>query len=279
MDFSQIEDLDLGQEEKVFYERTRYELPNLKKLSLAWENSGINIPQERVEFLRSVPPLESLSVSIGAPYYYDRNPKNRTRFPLDEILERHGPSLQSLTLKQPETKEANMRRPMLTVDEINKIGSLCSNLHHLCLDIDRDGSYGWPNATFDALTNITSLDCLTLRLEMGADLHDMTEPGAYGWNVQGLDGPIEWFREPRMSLDVAKTMFHYLRHKKVGKELTKVVFEVGDIPAKPYSGPLYFPSWGEGRARSFVCEVGPERGSNCTINDDIYPHGLDDFFG
>jgi hypothetical protein len=266
MNFSRIEDLYLAQEERIFYERMQTELPSLKKLSLAWVNSGSNVPQDRVEFIKSVPPLESLSISIGAPYYYSGDAKNRTRFPLTEILEIHGSTLKCLVLKQSETNEAKLRRPMLTVDEVNGIGASCPNLQHFTLDIDRDGSYGWPNATLDAVTNVTSLESLTLRLELGADLHDVDEWGAYGRNPQGLNGPNEWFREPRMSLEVAESLFRQLSAKKIGKELKRVVFEVGDIADKPYSGSLYFPSWEEGRARSFVCKLSSEDGSNCTVH-------------
>ena len=152
-----------------------------------------------------------------------------------------------------------------------------TQLHHLCLDIDRDGSYGWPNATFDALTNITSLESLSLRLEIGADLHDSNEWGSYGWNRQGLNGPNEWFREPRMSLDVAKTLSQELRAKKIDGDLKKVVFEVGDIADKPYSGPIYFPSWEEGRARSFVCELSSEGESKCLAHGDSHSYGFDDY--
>ena len=276
MNFSQIEDLHLAQEEKVFYQRMGNELPSMKKLSLDWRNSGTNVPQERVEFIQTIPPLESLSISIGAPYYYSQDAKHRTRVPLAEILETHGTSLQSLVLKQSETNEPKLRRPMLTVDDVNKIGTSCSNLQHLTLDIDRDASYGWPNATFDALTNMMSLESLTLRLELGADLHNLNEPGTYGWNVQGLSGPNEWFREPRVSMDVAETLFQELGAKKIGKELKKVVFEVGDIPDKPYSGPLYFPSWEEGRARFFVCELSSEGEPHCTAHGDYHSHEFDD---
>jgi hypothetical protein len=78
---------------------------------------------------------------------------------------------------------------MLSVEEIDAVGRSCPHLYHFGLDIDRDASYGWPNKTFDALSRIPSLESLTLRLEIGADLHDTGEHGEYGWNMHGLDGP------------------------------------------------------------------------------------------
>ena len=189
MDFSQIEELHLAQEEKVFYERMGKELPSLKRLSFDWSNSGDSIPVERIQFIESVPPLQALSIEISPPYYYSEEPKHRTRFPLEQILGKHGQTLQSLVLKQRECNEANLRRPMLSVEEIDAVGDSCPHLHHFGLDIDRDVSYGWPNKTFDALSRIQSLESLTLRLEIGADLHDTGEDGSYGWNPRGLDGP------------------------------------------------------------------------------------------
>jgi hypothetical protein len=69
-----------------------------------------------------------------------------------------------------------------------------------------------------------------------------------------------------MSLDIAKKLFKDLRTKKQGRELTKVEFVVGDFEDKPYSGPIYFPSWEEGRARLFTCERNFEGESNCLIH-------------
>ena len=197
MDFSHIEELHLAQQEKVFYELMRDGLPSLKRLSVDWSNSGSNVVDERVKFLESVPPLEALSIEFSAPYCYIEGAKNRTRFPLEQILERHGQSLQSLVLKQRESHDAHLRRPMLSVVEIDAVGESCPQLYHLGLDIDRDASYGWPNKTFDALSRITSLNSLTLRLEIGADLHDSSEHGEYGWNPDGIDGPGP-FREVRI---------------------------------------------------------------------------------
>ena len=254
MDFSQLEELHLAQEQKTFYERMRHELPGLRRLSFEWANSGPSVPEERISFIRSMPPLESLSIAIGSPHYYDEAVKNRTQFPLSAILERHGSSLQSISLRQGECHEANLRRPMLSVDDISAIRATCTNLKHLGLDIDRDEPTGWPNTTFEAITQMSGIESLTLRLEIGADLHEASEHGRHYWNPEGLNGAGP-FREPRMSLEVAQSLFEDLRTKKVGEELKRVEFVVGDFEEKPYSGPVYFPSWEEGRVRSFSCDI------------------------
>ena len=106
MDFSQIEDLRLVHRDNAFYERMGNELPALKKLQMQWANSGIDVPKERLDFIKSLRPLELLSISIGAPYEYDTGDKNRTTFPLNAILDTHGRSLRSLELTQHESREA-----------------------------------------------------------------------------------------------------------------------------------------------------------------------------
>ena len=107
---------------------------------------------------------------IGAPYYYASCLKNRTQFPLADILHNHGATLRSLSLKQRESEEPQLRRPMLSLADISAIHEACPNLSHLSLDIDRNETAGWPNATLDAITDIQTLESLTLRLEIGADL-------------------------------------------------------------------------------------------------------------
>ena len=63
MEFSRIEELHLAQEESIFYQRMKDELLGLRRLSFDWGNSGSSVPEERIEFIRSVPPLESLSIT------------------------------------------------------------------------------------------------------------------------------------------------------------------------------------------------------------------------
>ena len=276
MDFSQVEDLRLVQRDETFYERMGNELPSLKTLQMEWANSGIDVPDERLEFIKSVPSLESLSVSMGAPYYYDNGPKNRTIFPLTTILDTHGQSLRSLALTQLESSEANLRRPMLAVDQIDDIRTYCPQLSHLALDIDRNASYGWPNATLDALTRISSLDFLTLGLELGTDLHSSGKSGPSGWHPDGPYARDEVVREPRMSLDVAKALFQDLRAKKSGNELKRIKFVVGDVEEKPYSGPIYIEMWEDGKAKTFVCEAdsGTE---HCSLKQPSYRYDYDWF--
>ena len=107
---------------------------------------------------------------------------------------------------------------------------------------------------------------------MGLDMH-RREPGSYYFNPEGLDGPGP-FREPMMSLNASEELFDYLRMRKQGEELRQLNITVGDYSDVPYSGPMYFPSWDEGRARMFICDVADgdgEGGRLCRVRGDIDP--------
>lgn len=266
-----MEKLHLDQGGTLFYERMKHELPGLRRLSIELSNSGLSMLPEHVEFLRTIPALESLSISIGAPY----SQQNRTRFPVEDIVEVHGQTLHSLSLHQTESHDPDLRRTMLSPHELSAIGAACPNLTHLSLDLDRNASYGWPNATIDALMQLPNLTSLNIGLEIGADLHDGREWGSYGWNPNGLSGGGP-FREPRISLSVSETLFADLRGKKRGQQLQTVEFVVGDFGSKPWSGPIYMPSWEEGRGRMFVCRADDVVGkgeSNCEAIGGSDPFG------
>ncbi|KAK5115587.1 hypothetical protein LTR85_009758 [Meristemomyces frigidus] len=253
MDFTKLEELHLGNEQDLFYERMEHELPALKRLSLELRNTGATMPEQQTDFLREIPSLESLSIWIGAPWEYAAGDKNRTQFPLLEIIEHHCPTLRRLSLHQGETNNPAQRRPMLSLDDLSLIRTSCPELNHLGLDLDRDESTGWPNATLNAMLQFPNLTSLDIGLEIGADLHSANEPGDYDWDHQGLNGPGP-FREPRMSLEVSETLFGDFRSNKQGMQLREVVFVVGDYTELSYMGPIYYPSWEDDRARIFICE-------------------------
>ena len=134
MDFTKLKELNLSQDESLFYERMGSELPSLKHLTLKLHNSGLTLRRNRIEFLRQLCPLESLSLLITAPQRYGQGEKVRTQFPLADIVEVHGPTLRHLTLHQEESSDAALRRPMLTIDDVVQLRIACPNLTHLGLD-------------------------------------------------------------------------------------------------------------------------------------------------
>lgn len=251
MDFGKLQELTLAlldQDEALFYDRMKGELPSLQSLSLRWSPStDTPAPQNHIDFLRSVPPLRQLSISVRSPC---SESVQRLVFPLPDILDRHCRSLESLTLKQWEGDVPGKRRPMLSTEEITSIRDACPNLSSLELDIDRTAETGWPLATFDALTEFKNVTNLTLRFELGSDMHrgHFTRP----WSQSPPDDAC---REPNMNRTAAEALFAYLGERKAGKPLERVVFELGDYPDKGYMGPLYLPGWEEGRAKKFICEA------------------------
>jgi hypothetical protein len=259
MDFTKIQELHLAHVETLFYERMKFELPGLKHLSLEWANSGSAIPQEWLEFLRSMPPLETLSIHFGGPCAYTEQTPTRTAFPLETILKVHGRTLRNLSFHQAESSNPNSRRMMLSITDISQIEESCPNLSYLGLDLDRDASRGWPNATVNAIMRLKALTSLNIGLEIGEDLHSTHEQSDYdgyaGYNPEGLGGPGP-FREPRMSLEVSEVLFAEFRLIKQGRALERVEFTVGDYSEVPYDGPLFATWWVDGRARKFLCEVG-----------------------
>lgn len=287
MDFSRLEELYLSQQDDTFYDRMQHELLNLQRLSLQWHaTSNKCAPQNRIDFVRNMPSLRELKIAIGSPYiYYEPDAKyrpqgqeeHRMNFPLREILNRHCPSLQSLSLTQSESSIPSKRRPMLSLEDIGAIRDSCPSLTALELDIDRNATTGWPLQTLTTLTDIESLTSLNLRLELGADLHRNDEMGELDWNPEGITrgGP---FREPTMNATAAEALFAFLRERKKGQSLVNVTFEVGDYIEKPYTGPIASGTWASGRARMFVCAAGEgervgrtTKFGNCEIVGDVDP--------
>ena len=266
MDFSKIHTLALAQSDTLFYTEMARSLPSLRHLSITLGTRGSRVMPEALDFLRAVLPLESLSVRINGPFrnFDNGTVADRAPFPFDLILERHGPTLRSLSLTQSELHTPGLHRPMLSIEDIDALGSAAPNISFLDLDIERNGS--WPYDTFQALASLPQLTSLKLNLEIGADLHNR-DHGEYYFNPEGLDcsGPL---REPRMSISVAEELSQWFDEKKVGYRLERLEFVVGDWQEKPYSGPLYLPSWEEGRSRKFICDLRRESGRRCEIRGD-----------
>ena len=275
LDFSRLEQLHLAQNDDLFFTTMASNLSSLRSFSLSLRNSDASIPSSRLSFLRDLPPLQSLSIHVLAPYRaYSSNttaPPKRTPFPLDLILAHHGPTLRSLSLSQSESSIPDLHAPMLSLSSIAALKSSAPNLQSLTLDLDRDGE--WPWDVLRSIATLSNLTELSLNLEIGADLHagDM-HGGSYGFNRKGLDGKGPW-REPRINGTMAEELSKWMADRKEGKRLEKVVFAVGDVKEKVYSGPLYFPPWEEGRGRGFVCK--PDSGDAVTDGKEREKKGVE----
>lgn len=291
MDWTQLERLDISayrsSTQDYFWTRMKHELPSLKHLT-----AQAPFSEALFEFLESVPALETLSIHSSAAITSsnDTSSVSCAAFHLERLLQRHGATLQNLRLSQGESYTVNERRIACNAADIRQLRTLCPHLTHLTLDLDRNGS--WPEAEFKELAALEQVASLHLTLELGANLH-LAESGEYYWNPQGITtgGP---FREPRMNATVAENLFRRLRDIKTGQDLTHLEIEIGYFDAPRWTGPLYLPSWDEGRARKFVCDApfvsdneatllfegvpgGPQSVPACRILGDEYLYDLMDW--
>jgi hypothetical protein len=100
------------------------------------------------------------------------------------------------------------------------------------------------------MVTIEKLTDLTIKMDMGLDLH-LGELGRhYYFNPEGLEGPGP-YREPKMNITVAESLSKWLQEHKIGVPLERVVFVVGNYVEDYQPSPLYIPLWGEGRERKF----------------------------
>ena len=158
MDWSQLETLSLSGRDgdNHFFSRMNDLLPGLRHLSIDSPGGIPNFPEEGINFIHSIPPLETLNMMIRAPRESckDSDGYRRRQFPLAAILKRHGQSLRHLTLHQRESATPGQNRPMLSIAEIDSIREACSQLTHLGLDLDRNETAGWPRATIEAILQL-----------------------------------------------------------------------------------------------------------------------------
>jgi hypothetical protein len=77
MDFTKMQELELGNTQQIFFDRMKHELPELRKLT-----TGVSdFPSYTMDFLDSILPLEALFIRVSSPYRYAES-RNRTQFPL-----------------------------------------------------------------------------------------------------------------------------------------------------------------------------------------------------
>jgi hypothetical protein len=196
------------------------------------------------DFLISLPPLDSLAL------YLDSLSLNSNGLvPLHSVLEKHGPTLQSLVLATYESQTPNVTRQTFSVEQIDQIISSCPQLTHLALDVHRNGT--WPNATLDALVAHPELTTLRIRVELGENMHLNEHPYTRSWTGQPF--PVY---EPIVTRGEAERLFHYLKEKKQGKPLEQVEIEVGDRPREGYMGPVFMESWPSFYKRFYRCGAG-----------------------
>jgi hypothetical protein len=94
IDFTKVQELELGNTQQTFFDRIKRELPRLRKLTM----DVSDFPSHTMDFLDSTPLLEALSIRVSSPYRYAES-KDRMQFPLSEILSRHESNLHTAELE------------------------------------------------------------------------------------------------------------------------------------------------------------------------------------
>ncbi|KAK1997671.1 hypothetical protein LX36DRAFT_61411 [Colletotrichum falcatum] len=173
------------------------------------------------------------------------------------VLRHHAQSLKSLEWREPESNYRQRR--VMTPGEIAELGRMAPNLERLTLDVNRNGT--WPLEHLEALaTSFPNVVNVTIFLEIASECRRQLESseGYKGprWkeNEPEACGGIDSMAQPLLDRPGAATLFEFLREKKAGADLTKVVFYAGDW-TRPWDGALAEEQWLDGRQAFIVCEA------------------------
>lgn len=195
---------------------------------------------------------------------------------LEPILDRHGPSLRRLEIWSYEPEyptRCDSDVVALDVSQIQRISAGAPNLEHLALKVHRTGEDdAWPLEAFEAVAAIPQLASAEVWLDLAADCMRgvSADPYAYGKKAPRCKAGQE-YRLPMLNLTSASNIFSFLREKKreLGHvELERVTFRAGDW-YRPWDGPIYEPSWLEGRWTGVECSIFREDGSRAETLEDM----------
>lgn len=123
------------------------------------------------------------------------------------------------------------------------------------LDLDRNASSGWPNATPDVILGIPGLTSLEIGLELGQDLHSRSEWGEYGWNSQQLleQGVVRFASrvqyDPRHFRNTVRGLAPEEARPRFA-ELISCRWRPLPYSGVPFRVPLYMPFLDEGRGQT-----------------------------
>lgn len=178
-------------------------------------------------------------------------------------LLRHAQSLTSLEWREPESEYR--QRKVMSAEQIAEVGRAIPGLQSISLDINRNGT--WPTEHFEALaTNFPKVKNMTIFLEFASECRRQLETSKLGvvknFHRYDMERKTECkgrasMAQPLLNNHRAEKVFDFLREKKVGDELTKVVFYAGDWQ-RPWDGPLAESTWLESRKAFYLCEVTDE---------------------
>ncbi|CAO2649788.1 Nn.00g010800.m01.CDS01 [Neocucurbitaria sp. VM-36] len=172
---------------------------------------------------------------------------------LPTILAHQGASIRNLEFRCPELSCPSFHPEL----DFSLISSAAPYLTHLSIDVPRNGT--WPLESLQAIAAIPQLQKADLYMNIQSPcsqqiLDDYNSAYREYEREHGKDycKGEERFQKPWLEETIALELFEYMRENKVGDGLEQVTFWVGDW-MRPWDGPLYFPSWVEGRRAKAVC--------------------------
>ncbi|KAF2469512.1 uncharacterized protein BDR25DRAFT_304562 [Lindgomyces ingoldianus] len=178
---------------------------------------------------------------------------------LPSILSLHGKSLQHLEVRSEE--EMDVPTPVFNNSQLSLLSRLAPNLTHLSINIHRNGT--WPIETFNAISAIPSLRTAEIWLDIVSECRRQW-PEEYSRQYEqwvrlnqsclGEDQYQKPFVDEKSSLE----LFKHMREEKVGEKLKSVKFWVGDH-SRSWDGPIYLPTWIEGKRAEVMCSVESKR--------------------
>ncbi|KAJ9138196.1 hypothetical protein NKR23_g8623 [Pleurostoma richardsiae] len=172
--------------------------------------------------------------------------------PLDSVLDHHDESLTRLERRTPDSMAG--LGPELTPEELHSLGTKAPHLRDLTIDVHRNGTWPWDHlrAISASLYSVTNL---TIYLEMASKCRQQKTRAWANWPPGDDDccGEDQWGR-PLLNSTSSLEVFEFLRAHKVGGELTRVKFYVGDW-SRPWDGPDYISPWIEGKKAWIECGI------------------------
>ncbi|KAI4094907.1 MAG: hypothetical protein LQ344_001952 [Seirophora lacunosa] len=248
MDWSQLEELELRDLDlSTFFKEMSDQVHNLKHLSLQprWSRSEgpeVSLVNSTETFVQGQEHLERLSLQ-GYTSYFDA---------LRRMLERHGPSLRALQLREWESTDIINPRAVLSSAQLLEVKRLCPQLERLSIDLNRNGT--WPTEIFNALSMFEGVQHLEMNLELGSDRH--VSEDNMGWESRAQRNiSAEEFRQPSVNAEAATWLLRTLKQHKKGAPLQNLTITIGDWGKDTGGAGYYFLPWETGLEEKWECQV------------------------
>ena len=177
-----------------------------------------------------------------------------------------GPQLESLEFRNEDGVDGSSW-DILSVDHLRALSAAIPNLRNLTLDLKRSNN-SWPEAELGSIAReFPALEVLNLYLELASECRqqNMWDMHKYNNLRTKANGSLEdnclgdaQFMKPLVNESNASQLFDFLQQLNVEEgagKLRELNLFAGDW-SRPWDGPIYMPSWIEGRQAWASCSVG-----------------------